>query len=167
VVDAVSHSKFWNTTAIFIIEDDAQNGPDHVDAHRTEALVISPWTKHGAVDSTLYSTTSMLRTMELILALQPMTQFDAAASPMYHSFQSQADPAPFVALAATADLNATNSSLAWGVKEKFKFAQEDQNDDLKFNEVVWRSVRGSDSPMPAPVHAGFVLARADAKGVDD
>ena len=113
VVDAVSHSKFWPTTAIFIVEDDSQNGPDHVDAHRTEALAVSPYTRRGAVDSTLYSTTSMLRTMELILGLQPMTQFDAAASPMYHSFQAQPDPAPYLALAPVVDLQATNAASAW------------------------------------------------------
>jgi hypothetical protein len=114
LVEAVSHSKFWTNTAIFVIEDDAQNGPDHVDAHRTEALVISPYTRHGAVDSTLYSTTSMVRTMELILGLQPMTQFDAAATPMFHSFQPQADTSPYIALPANMDLNASNTSLAWG-----------------------------------------------------
>jgi DNA-binding beta-propeller fold protein YncE/phospholipase C len=167
VVDAVSHSKFWPTTAIFIIEDDSQNGPDHVDAHRTEALVISPYTKHGAVDSTLYSTTSMLRTMELILGLQPMTQFDAAASPMYNSFQAQPDAAAYVALAAITDLHATNDASAWGGKMKFNFAKEDENDDIKFNEVIWRSVRGADHPMPAPVHAGFVLSRAGSNDNDD
>ena len=80
LIEAVSHSKFWPETAIFVVEDDAQNGSDHVDAHRTEALVISPYTKRHAVDSTLYSTTSMLRTMELILGLKPMSQFDAAAT---------------------------------------------------------------------------------------
>ncbi|HTJ00330.1 MAG TPA: alkaline phosphatase family protein, partial [Dongiaceae bacterium] len=158
VVEAVSRSKFWTNTAIFVIEDDAQNGPDHVDAHRTEALVISPYTKHGAVDSTLYSTTSMLRTMELILGLQPMTQFDAAATPMYNSFQPVADARPFVALPARVDLSATNEVAAWGGKQKFNFAQEDANDDLKFNEVIWRSVKGANHPMPAPRHAGFVLA---------
>jgi hypothetical protein len=138
-----------------------------VDAHRTEALVISPYTKRGAVDSTLYSTTSMLRTIELILGLQPMTQFDAAASPMYNSFQAQPDATPYMALAATTDLQATNSPMAWGGKEKFKFEKEDMNDDIKFNEVIWRSVRGADHPMPAPVHAGFVLTRADSKDDDD
>ena len=71
IVEAVSHSKFWPQTAIFVVEDDAQNGPDHVDAHRTIAFVISPYTKRGVVDSTMYSTSSMLRTMELILGLQP------------------------------------------------------------------------------------------------
>lgn len=167
LVEAVSHSKFWTNTAIFVVEDDAQNGPDHVDAHRTEALVISPYTRHGAVDSTLYSTTSMLRTMELILGLPPMTQFDAAAAPMFNSFQAQANPMPYQALPANLDLNTTNNVLAWGGKENFNFAKEDANDDLKFNEVIWRSVRGGDQPMPAPVHAGFVLSGPTAKDDDD
>ena len=168
VVEAVSHSKFWKDTVIFVIEDDAQNGPDHVDAHRTEALVISPYTKHAGVDSTLYSTTSMLRTMELILGLPPMTQFDAAAAPMYNAFQPQADLAPYTALPPNVSLTDKNSPLAWGGQERFNFAREDANDDLKFNEVIWRSVKGGGSPMPAPVHAGFVLAGAkDAEKDDD
>ncbi|HXS68521.1 MAG TPA: alkaline phosphatase family protein, partial [Candidatus Polarisedimenticolia bacterium] len=164
LVEAVSRSRFWTNTAIFVVEDDAQNGADHVDAHRTEALVISPYTKHGAVDSTLYSTTSMLRTMELILGLKPMTQFDAAATPMFNSFQPVADASPYVALPANVDLHETNTLAAWGAEEKFNFVKEDANDDLKFGEVVWRSVKGANSPMPAPVHAGFVMA---AKSADD
>ncbi len=88
VVEAVSHSKFWPETAIFVVEDDAQNGSDHVDAHRTVALVVSPYTKRAHVDSSFYSTSSMLRTMELVLGLEPMSQFDAAALPMYASFQA-------------------------------------------------------------------------------
>ena len=103
-----------------------------MDAHRTEALVISAYTKRHAVDSTLYSTTSMLRTMELILGLQPMTQFDAAATPMFNSFQAQPDLTPYVALPANVDLSATNTALAWGGKEKLNFAKEDANDDIKF-----------------------------------
>ena len=86
LVERVSHSRYWPTTAIFIIEDDAQDGPDHVDARRTAALVISPYVKRGIIDSTLYSTSSMLRTMELLLGLSPMSQYDAAATPMYASF---------------------------------------------------------------------------------
>ena len=167
VVEAVTHSRFWKDTAIFIIEDDAQNGPDHVDAHRTEALVISPYTKHAAVDSTLYSTTSMLRTMELILGLQPLTQFDAAAAPMYQAFQAQADLTPYTALPPNVSLTEKNSPLAWGGKERFNFAREDANDDFKFNEVIWRSVKGQASPMPAPVHAGFVMAAVKPAGGDD
>ena len=98
VVEAVSHSKFWPQTAVFVLEDDAQNGPDHVDAHRSIAFVASPYAKRGAVDSTMYSTSSMLRTMELILGLEPMTQFDAAATPMFNSFQAQPDLRPYDAL---------------------------------------------------------------------
>ena len=85
------HSRFWNEMAIFIIEDDAQNGPDHVDAHRTAGLVLSPYCKRGFVDSTLYTTASMIRTMELILGLRPMSQFDAAARPMYGTFAAKPD----------------------------------------------------------------------------
>jgi DNA-binding beta-propeller fold protein YncE len=158
VVEAVSRSKFWPTTAIFVVEDDAQNGPDHVDAHRTVALAISPYTRKRGVDSTLYSTSSMLRTMELILGLAPMTQFDAAATPMFNSFQARPDLRPFTALPAKVDLTATNGVAAWGAKLNFDFTREDAADDLLFNEVIWRSVRGADHPMPAPVRAGFVFA---------
>jgi hypothetical protein len=153
----VSRSKFWPSTAIFVIEDDAQNGPDHVDAHRTEALVISPLTKHGAVDSTLYSTSSMLRTIELILGLKPMTQFDAAANPMYNSFQSEARLQPFVAVPANADLSETNALASWGQKLKLNFKKEDAINDFLFSEIIWRSVKKDGQPMPAPVHSGFVM----------
>jgi YVTN family beta-propeller protein len=160
VVEAVSRSKFWSTTAIFVVEDDAQNGPDHVDAHRTVALCISPYSRLGKTDSTMYSTSSMLRTMELILGLQPMTQFDAAAAPMFNSFTTQLNPAPFVALPANVDLKATNSLAAWGSEIKFNLAKEDAVDDLLFNEVIWRSVKGNYHPMPAPTRAGFVMVKA-------
>ena len=159
IVEAVSHSKFWPQTAIFVVEDDAQNGPDHVDAHRTEALVISPYTKRGAVDSTMYSTTSMLRTMELILGLEPMTQFDSAATPMFNSFQAAADTRPYDALPPNVDLNERNTRLAWGSRasDKMDFSKEDAVDDFALNEIIWRSVRGADQPMPAPVKAAFVF----------
>ena len=165
VVEAVSRSKFWPTTAIFVVEDDAQNGPDHVDAHRTVALVLSPYTRRRAVDSTMYSTSSMLRTMELILGLQPMTQFDAAATPMFNAFTNQPNTEPFVALPANVDLTATNGMAAWGSEIKFNLAREDAVDDLLFNEVIWRSIHGAESPMPAPVRAGFVFV--DAERDDD
>ncbi len=86
---------------------------------------------------------------------------------MFNSFQAQPDLTPYVALPANVDLTETNTSLAWGAKEKFNFAKEDANDDIKFNEVIWRSVKGSGHPMPAPIHAGFVLARAGSKDDDD
>jgi hypothetical protein len=168
VVEAVSQSKFWAQTAIFIVEDDAQNGPDHVDAHRTVAFVISPWTRRHAVDSTMYSTSSMLRTIELILGLLPMTQFDAAATPMFNSFSAQPDVKPYVAAPATTSLTARNGMTAWGWREsnRMDFSKEDAADDLRLNEVIWRSVRGADSPMPAPVRAAFVFPHAK-KDADD
>jgi YVTN family beta-propeller protein len=112
LVDAVSHSQFWASTAIFVVEDDAQDGPDHVSGHRTIAQVISPYTQTGAVDSTLYSTASMLRTMELILGLQPMTQFDAAATPMYASFQTNPNLRAYTALVPQQSLTALNPASA-------------------------------------------------------
>jgi DNA-binding beta-propeller fold protein YncE len=159
VVEAVSRSKFWKETAIFVIEDDAQNGPDHVDAHRVVALVISPYTKRKFVDSTLYSTTSMLRTMELILGLKPMSQFDAAARPMFNSFTAKPDVTPYKHEVPKADLNEKNKPGAWGaaLSEKFDLAKEDQADDILFNEVIWRSVKGPASKMPAPVRAAFFV----------
>ena len=157
VVEAISHSKFWKETAIFVVEDDAQNGSDHVDAHRTVALVISPYTKRKFVDSSMYSTSSMLRTMELILGLDPMTQFDAAALPMYESFQSKAELTPYEHLAANVDLNAVNPPDAplSDVSATLDFTHEDAADDILLNEIVWKAVRGADAVMPPPVRAGF------------
>ena len=161
LVEAVSKSKFWGQTAIFVVEDDAQNGPDHVDAHRTVAFVISPYTKRGAVDSTMYSTSSMLRTMELILGMRPMSQFDAAATPMFNSFQAKADLRPYATLPANVDVNELNGKLAWGAEKsrKMDFTKEDAADDLLLNEIIWRSVRGPNSKMPAPVRAAFVFTK--------
>jgi sugar lactone lactonase YvrE len=159
VVEALSKSKFWKEMAIFVVEDDAQNGSDHVDAHRTVALAISPYSRLGKVDSSMYSTSSMLRTMELILGLRPMSQFDAAARPMYASFGSKLDPTPYQHLVAQTDLKARNLPSAFGaaLSAKMNFSIEDAVDDLLLNEVIWRAVRGSDSAMPPPVHAAFVF----------
>lgn len=168
LVEGVSKSKFWNDTAIFVVEDDAQNGSDHVDAHRTVALVISPYTKRGIVDSTMYSTSSMLRTMELILGLQPMSQFDAAATPMYASFTSKPELKPYVHLPANVDLNEMNTQASWGAKQSMEmdFSKEDAADDLLLNDIVWRSVRGPNSPMPPPVRAAFVFAENEEEEDD-
>jgi hypothetical protein len=165
VVQAISHSKLWPKSAIFVIEDDAQNGPDHVDAHRTVALVISPYTKRKSVDSSMYSTSSMLRTMELILGLQPMSQFDASAQPMFNSFQPIPDTTPYVAVPAKVNLEERNDAHAWGSEIKMNFAKEDAADDLLLNEVIWRSIRGADNPMPPPTRAAFVFQKS--KDEDD
>jgi hypothetical protein len=159
LVEAVSKSRFWPQTAIFVVEDDAQNGADHVDAHRSIGLVISPYTQRKGVDSTMYSTSSMLRTMELILGLQPMSQFDAAATPMYNAFQAEPNLEPYQTLPAQVDIHEKNRKTAWGsrLSEQMDFTKEDAADDLLLNEVVWRSVKGADSPMPAPTRAAFVF----------
>jgi YVTN family beta-propeller protein len=161
IVDTVSHSPYWARTAIFVVEDDAQNGPDHVDAHRTVALVISPYARRGSTDSTLYSTSSMLRTMELILGLEPMTQFDAAATPMFASFQAAPDARPFAVLPENVDPGEKNLGTAWGSDLKMDFSREDAADDHLLNETIWKSARGAASPLPAPIHAAFVFTRPD------
>ena len=133
--------------------DDAQNGPDHVDSHRTMGLVISPYTKRGAVDSTLYSTASMLRTMELILGLPPLTQYDEAAKPMFHSFTAKADLTPYTLAAPRIDLNVKNTALAYGAKESLAmdFSGYDKADADTLNRILWHSIKGANVPMPAPV----------------
>jgi len=158
LVEALSHSRFWPQTAVFIVEDDAQNGPDHVDAHRTEALVAGGFVRRGAVDSTPYTTCSMLRTMELILGLEPMSQFDAAAEPMRASFQAKADPTPFRALEARVDIESRNVLKGSASQESshFNFSREDMVEEQAFNRVIWAAVRGGADRMPAPVHAAFV-----------
>jgi DNA-binding beta-propeller fold protein YncE len=161
LVEGVSQSRFWKETAIFVIEDDTQNGPDHVDAHRSVALVISPYTKRSFVDSTMYSTSSMLRTMELILGLKPMSQFDAAARPMYESFQGKPDTTPYKHVPAKVDVNELNKPGAFGtaMSEKLNLEKEDAADDLIFSEIIWKAVRGANSPMPAPVRAAFFVPK--------
>jgi hypothetical protein len=169
VVEAVSQSKFWKETAIFVIEDDAQNGPDHVDAHRAVALVVSPYTKRKFVDSTLYSTTSMLRTMELILSLQPMSQFDAAARPMYNSFVAKPDLTVYRHEVPKVDLNEKNKPGGFGAAwmEQQNLAKEDTLDDLIFNEIIWKAVKGAQSAMPPPVRATFFVPVKAKKDDDD
>ncbi len=163
LVEAVSNSKYWATTAIFVLEDDAQNGPDHVDAHRSIAFVVSPYTKRKFVDSTMYTTSGMLRTMELILGLPPMSQYDAAATPMYNSFTAKADPTPFKHRPARYDLSEKNAGNAPGAQRslEFDFSKEDILPDIEFNEIIWKSVKGADSQMPAPVRSAFVRAIED------
>ena len=168
VIEAISHSRFWPQTAVFVIEDDAQNGPDHVDAHRTISFAFSPYIRRGSVDSTMYSTSSLLRTMELILGLKPMSQFDATAMPMFASFQKTPDLTPFTVRPISTNLDETNAKTAWGGKASrhMDFTKEDAADDQKLNEIIWRSVRGAASPMPAPRRAAFVFTRP-AKSIRD
>ncbi|MHA8066521.1 bifunctional YncE family protein/alkaline phosphatase family protein [Aquirufa sp. ROCK2-A2] len=159
-VDYLSKSPIWKETAIFIVEDDAQNGPDHVDAHRTTAYVAGGFVKRGFVDHTPYSTSSMLRTMELILGLPPMSQYDAAATPMYKCFSKEANTSPFQHELPNTNLFelTTKESLSTLKSAKFNFKKEDSVPDLELSEVVWKAVKGENSIMPAPRRAAIFNA---------
>jgi len=171
LVEALSQSKIWPELAIFVIEDDAQNGPDHVDAHRTIGLVISPYCRRKSLDSTQYSTVSMLRTMELILGLPPLSQFDAAATPMFESFSDKADLTAYKHEQARIDLDATNTKLAYVAERsnKMDFSEYDRIDDFELNEILWRAIKGADAPIPPAVrraiaYRGLELPDADGDG---
>jgi DNA-binding beta-propeller fold protein YncE len=153
MVEAITKSKVWPSFAIFIIEDDAQNGPDHVDSHRTAGLVISPYVKRKVVDSEMYSTVSMLRTVELLLGLPPMTQHDAAAAPMVNSFMAKPDLSGFTALPAQIDLLTMNPPQGYGAvaSARMDFSEYDLIDDDALNRILWHSIKGTGVAYPAPV----------------
>jgi YVTN family beta-propeller protein len=154
IVDRVSRSRYWPETAIFIIEDDAQNGSDHVDARRTVGLAISPYIRRGTVDSTLYTTSGMLRTIELLLGLPPMSQYDAAATPMYKAFGTEQDLTAYQHLKPMVDINVKNTKTAYGARksQKMDFSDVDRTPMFALNEIIWKSIKGADSEMPLPVH---------------
>ena len=158
LVEAISNSRYWKESAIFVLEDDAQNGPDHVDAHRSVALVVSPFAKRGAVDSTLYTTSGMLRTMELILGLPPMSQYDASAAPMYNAFQAAPDLRPFQARPAQYPFDEMNGADAPGAEASMRMNLEeaDMAPEIELNEIIWKSVHGARARMPPPIRTGFV-----------
>lgn len=162
-IEHLSNSSIWKESAVFIIEDDAQNGADHVDAHRSTAYIVSPYTKRKYVDHTMYSTSSMVRTMELVLGLPPMSQYDAGATPMYRAFTPQADFAPFKAIEPLHDINERNVADNELSRESqyFNLAKLDAVPERAFNEVLWRAIKGLDSKMPAPVRAAFVMMGED------
>ncbi len=157
IVEAVSHSKFWQDTCIFAIEDDPQNGWDHVSGYRTTAYVISPYTKRGAVVSTQYNTTSLLRTMELMLGLPPMNQMDATATPMFDCFTNTPDFAAFDAVTNSVPLDEMNPPAkkisdaqrrrdAY-VSSRLPLDKPDQCNEDQLNRILWRATMGS-TPYP-------------------
>jgi YVTN family beta-propeller protein len=162
-VDYLSHSPLWKESLILIVEDDAQNGPDHVDAHRSTAYIAGGYIKQGFVDHTAYTTTSLLRTMELILGLPPMTQYDAASNTLWRCFNNTPDHLPFNARPCQVDLNDKNlAENKWqALSETFDFSVEDRVNDFDFNEVIWRAVKGLDSPCPPSVRAAFLTTESD------
>lgn len=158
LVEHISKSSIWENSVIFILEDDAQNGPDHVDAHRSPAYIAGGFVKRNFVDHTMYSTSSVLRTIELILGLPPMTQYDASAMPMWRCFNNKADNTPFKSLPSNINLNELNpkgtklSAMAKGLD----FSGVDRVPDELMNKMIWKAVRGENTKDPAPVHAAFV-----------
>jgi phospholipase C len=158
LVEAVSHSRFWKETAIFVTEDDAQNGTDHVDGHRTVGLVISPWTRRKAVDSTFYTAINMYRTIEQILGLPPANQFDLAAEPMFSVFTTKPDFTPYKALPnriALDEMNPPLSALRGYPKRlaelslQMNFEEPDAAPEDALNRAIWHSVKGFGTPYPA------------------
>jgi hypothetical protein len=144
---------------VLIVEDDAQNGPDHVDAHRSTAYLAGGYVKKNFVDHTAYTTASLLRTIELILGLPPMSQYDAAAVPLWRCMNNTPDHPPFMARPCMVDLNEKNlAENIWQKKsELFDFTKEDMVGDADFNEVIWKAVKGFDSTCPPAVRAAFFM----------
>jgi len=158
IVDGISHSKFWKDSAIFVVEDDSQNGIDHVDGHRNVPLIISPYAKKGAVDNTYYTQANMVRTIEQILGLPPMNQIDLAADPMYAAFTAKPDLAPYTARANRIPLDTMNPTAAQATSnvqrlwiqwsQKQNFSGVDQLAFEPFNRMTWYSSTGYKRPYP-------------------
>jgi YVTN family beta-propeller protein len=168
-IEYLSHSPIWKECAVFVIEDDAQNGADHVDAHRSTAYLAGGLVKRQFVDHTMYSTTSMLRTIELILGIPPMSQYDAAATPMFRCFTPTTNMTPFKSLPANIDLNEKNvAQNKWQQRsEAFNLKKEDAVPDLEFNIVLWHGLKGDNIPFPGPKRAAFVKLNKEAEDDDD
>ncbi len=169
VIETVSNSVYWKDSAVFVLEDDAQNGPDHVDSHRSVLLVASPFARRNAADHTFYTTSGVLRTIELILGLPPMSQYDAAATPLYSAFQATPDLSAYVRQPARVALDERNLPTAFGSAESsaMDFSDADRTPELLLNEIVWRSVRGARSPMPPPRRSIFVRSSKADEDADD
>jgi YVTN family beta-propeller protein len=155
IVEAISKSQYWKESAIFVTEDDSQDGLDHVDGHRTVGLAISPYTRHGIVDSTFYTIVNMYRTIEQILGLPPRNQFDLAAEPMFPTFAPKADLTPYTARPNAIRLDEMNPPLAAlrGLQlelAKFSSTIDSSEPDSApadlLNRAIWHSVKGFDTP---------------------
>ncbi|WP_293051398.1 bifunctional YncE family protein/alkaline phosphatase family protein [Paludibacter sp.] len=165
-VEHISKSPVWKESAIFIVEDDAQNGPDHVDAHRSPAYIVSPYVRRHFVDHTMYSTSGILRTMELILGLPPMTQYDAAATPLWRCFTSTPDLASYEHLPSNINLDDKNpfDKKLSALSDKFNWTKEDQVPDLVFNEILWQGLKNAKAP--APMRSAFLNVQQKDKDDD-
>jgi YVTN family beta-propeller protein len=159
VVEAIAGSVYWKDSAVFIVEDDAQSGPDHVDSHRSVALVASPFAKRAYVDHTFYSTSGMLRSMELILGLPPMSTYDAAATPMFNAFQATPDLSVYRRITPNVALDERNPATVTGASvasRAMDWSDADLTPEEPLNEILWHAMKGPDVPMPPPRRSVFV-----------
>ena len=163
MVETISKSKYWKESIIFVVEDDAQAGSDHIDAHRSVMLVIGPNIKRGFVDHTMYSTSSVLKTQELILGLKPMTQYDLAATPILNPVTNTTNLNPFTPVKPFIDLNEKNKAGLFGQDkcDHLNLAKEDAVPEREFNEIVWKAVKGINSELPPVVRSAFVQGIGD------
>jgi hypothetical protein len=154
IVDLISHSSIWSSSAIFVLEDDSQDGADHVDAHRMPAGVFSPYARPGAVVHTRYDMLSMIRSIELILGMHPLGFADAVATPMYDAFQSTpASTAPFSVIAPTYPLEQKNAATAANARLSASYGLANHPDTIPqrlLDRILWQSVHGPHSQPPPP-----------------
>jgi YVTN family beta-propeller protein len=164
-LEHLSKSTVWNESVVFILEDDAQDGPDHIDAHRSPVLLAGPYVKRNTVNHAMYSTSGVLRTIELILGLPPMSQYDAAALPLYECFSNTPDLTPYTNKPAQVNVNQRNIAVNESSKRSqlFNFTKEDAVPDLALNEVIWKYVKGENAVMPAPKRSAFVILEKKKK----
>jgi hypothetical protein len=152
MVEALSRTPFWRETAVFVLEDDAQNGPDHVDSHRSPLLVVSPWSRPG-VHHRFANTTDVLATIEELLGLGAMSQFDHYGRPLRDIWAATPDLRPYTALRPAVPLEERNTAANTHPADRRASARlalevEDQADELTFNRVLWRTIRGAHVPYP-------------------
>jgi YVTN family beta-propeller protein len=168
LIEHLSKSKIWKQCAIFVVEDDAQSGPDHVDAHRTTAYVAGAFVKRHYVDHTMYSTCSMMHTMELILGLPPMSQYDASATPMWRSFADTANGSSYTSIPSNINIDEKNVAFNDLMKrsDEFDLRHQDKVPENVFNEVLWMALKGN-TPMPAAMHGAFIKPIKASDGDED
>lgn len=169
LIEHLSKSTLWKESTVFILEDDAQNGSDHVDAHRSPVYLAGPYVKRHFADHSMYSTSGVLRTIELILGMKPMSQYDAAATPLMNAFTSVPDFSPYQLIPAQVNIHVRN--MAWNRSAQrsalFNLTKEDAVPDLELNDVIWKAVKGEASTMPVPRRSAFVVIPAKKGGDND
>ena len=151
IIEALSRSPFWKNTAVFVLEDDAQNGPDHVDSHRSPLIVISPWSA-GGVMHRFANTTDVIATMEEILGLGTLSQFDHFGHPLHDIWRKDPDLRPYALLVPTVNLDDINPSNTREARESARLDlrfEDVANEDL-LNNILWRTLKGPSVPYPGP-----------------